>query len=107
MSEQVRRPRTATQDFVRLLWQQPLWALPFALFFWVVGRSLSAPFLDNYKTSLVFTCSVRLSLWAAAHFIVPRLGIEPGNLSDRRRWGIGLYYIVSGLVGSLVAGLIV
>jgi signal transduction histidine kinase len=107
MSEMVRHRRSATQDLLRLLWQQPLWAVPFALFFWLLGTSLSNRLIDYYETSLVFTYAIRLGLWGVTHFVIPRLRLDPENLNDRARWGIGLYLVAGALLGSLVAGLIV
>lgn len=107
MSELVRRQRSATQDFVRLLWQPPLWAVPFALFFWLIGTSFSNRFVPYYQASLVLTYTIRLGLWSVTHFVVPRLRLDPDSLSDRARWGVGLYWVAGALVGSLVGGLIV
>src|SRR5437867_12327090 len=94
----VRPRKTARRDFFDLLWQQPLWAVPFALFFWVLNGARPASFGMFYQASLVFTYAIRLGVWNVAHFVVPRLRIDEDDLPARVRWGIGLYFIAASLV---------
>ena len=103
----VRRRKTALRDFLGLLWQQPLWAMLFALFFWVLNGARPDVFRILFETALVFTYTIRLGLWTVAHFVVPRIRIPEDDLGARLRLGIGLYFIAASLLASSVAALIV
>ncbi len=104
----IHRPReSAIKDFLRLLWQQPLWAVPFALFFWLLNGARGGQFRPFYEASLVFTYAIRLGLWIVAHFVVPRLRIDEDDLRARVRWGIGLYFVAASILASYLGGLVV
>ncbi len=107
MAYTIRPRQTATRDLLSLLWQQPLWAVPFALFFWLLNGTRPDALLGFYRASLVFTFAIRLGLWTVAHFVVPRICRDPSELSDRARWGIGLYYLTGANLGSVAAAFII
>lgn len=55
------------------LWQQPLWAIPFALFFGLIYGGRWEHFVAAYGYSLVYAYTIRLSLEAMEAFLLPRL----------------------------------
>ena len=57
----------------KTLWQQPLYAIPFALFFGVLYGGSRLDFVTAYKFSLVFAYTIRLALELLEFFVLPRL----------------------------------
>jgi signal transduction histidine kinase len=63
--------RSARRTLLKLLWQQWLWAIPFALFFWAMFSSWTLRGLWlTFQISLVFVYVIGLALWVVEHFIV-------------------------------------
>jgi len=95
--------RWARRSFVRLLWQQGLWAVPFALFFWGMFSSWTLEGLWTlFKVSLVFSYVIGLALWLTSRFVVAPM---------RRRGGGPVLleaaaYTTSAVVGAYVAATI-
>jgi len=53
---------------VMILWRQPLWAIPFALFFGTMfGSGGMASYILAYKMSLVFAYLIGIGLWIARY----------------------------------------
>jgi serine phosphatase RsbU (regulator of sigma subunit) len=99
-----RTPITPGRDFVRLLWRQPLFAIPFALFFGTLfGRGMGG-YLAAFKVSLVFTYVVGLGIWTVCHFLIPRLTI-PEN--TRGVWIVTSIYTGASFLGTYVAAILV
>ena len=96
--------RTPLGGFVAMLWQQPLWAIPFAIFFGATSGGVTwHAYLFAYKFSLVFAYCVRLPIWAVKWFVEPRL-TGPGGETDRGRGiRIGFMYLGAAVLGSYVA----
>lgn len=91
---------------LRLLWQQPLWAIPFGLFFGVIFGTGWDGIRSAYLMSLVFAYSIGLLLWAMERFILPRTPAarwEPGQ-------GLLVYHVAlymgTSIAGSFIAALI-
>ncbi len=98
---------SARAEFLRLLWRQALWALPFAVFFWAMYTQWTLEgFWITLKVSLVFSYLVGLAVWLAARLVVARL---------RRRTGIGgarvaietATYTSAALVGAYAAAALI
>ena len=102
---QPKTPITAGRDFLRLLWRQPIFAIPFALFFGTLFGRGSEGYLDAFKFSLVFTYLVGLAIWGVTHFLVPRLSLEEGG--TRAVWLITSIYTGASFIGSVVAALLI
>jgi signal transduction histidine kinase len=100
--------RGALRGFLHLFWMQPVWAVPFALFF---GTLYGAPYLANYvhafKVSLVFSGCIGLALWAMRWFGQPALMAIAGRRGSAAGWEIGLWYGGAALISSMVAMVIV
>jgi hypothetical protein len=43
------------RSLLRALWQQPLWAIPFALFFGILNNVRASGWLSMYGIALLFT----------------------------------------------------
>jgi signal transduction histidine kinase len=101
-----RPSRSALAGFLWLLVLQPLWAMPFALFFGLMMGGTWPVYLTAFRISLVFSSCVGLSLWAVKHFVEPRLR---GRAPQGRDLGlrIGLTYAAGSLLASYVAATIV
>jgi signal transduction histidine kinase len=104
MTNETRPP--AIRRLLRMLWQQPLWAIPFALFFGTVSGAGAQAYRQAYELALVFAYTVGLAMWATTSFVIPRLPRKPGAQSPTAL-GIGTSYAVMGLLGSYLAALIV
>jgi signal transduction histidine kinase len=58
---------------LKTLWQQPLYAIPFALFFGVIYGGNWQTFVMAYKFSLIFAYTIRITLELLEAFLLPRL----------------------------------
>lgn len=105
MSDVSRRLR---RDLLALLWKQPLWALPFTVFFAVLyARDWSELWL-LFRASLVFSYCVRLGLLVVEYVILPRLALQPGEPERLRGFPVrGLWFTAGALASSYAAALIV
>jgi two-component sensor histidine kinase len=108
MSE-FRMPRTLRRDLLDMLWQQPLWAIPFAIFFGAMYAITWAGLARTYAMALIFAFSIRLCLIVVRHFIVPRMDCEEGprDLRRMRSWREGLAFATGAMVGSYLAAIII
>jgi len=108
--EITRHPRRSLRaDLVAMVWQQPIWALPFALFFLGLGVAPARQFLKLYEASLVFAYTVRVMILVVRHFVLPRVtrGLpEPRDLRRVSSWTEGLWFSGAAVVGSYVAAFI-
>lgn len=66
------RPASAWPRLVSVLWQAPLYALPFAAFF-AITDARGAPFGGYYFAALLFAGVIMVNLWALDSFGTPRL----------------------------------
>jgi signal transduction histidine kinase len=93
--------------FLKLFWSQPLWAIPFALFFGTIfGRSL-AGYIEAFKVSLVFSGTIGLGLWIVRWIVQPRAVAAAARRGQTLRWQFGLLYGGTAFVASIVAAVIV
>ncbi|MEO6463190.1 MAG: histidine kinase, partial [Candidatus Eisenbacteria bacterium] len=85
----------------KTLWQQPLYAVPFALFFGLIYGGTWSSFLMAYRFSLIFAYTVRITLELMEVFVLPRL--RTGGPAGRvpLRLEIAMYAI--GSVGASYA----
>jgi len=58
------------RDLLQILWRQPLWAIPFALFFGLLSGAQWAQYVLAYEMSLVFAFTIGLGLWTARHVLL-------------------------------------
>ena len=98
-----RRPWIA---LLHVLWRQPLWAIPFALFFGTLYGGSWTSYLYALRISLVFSLSVGLTLWVVSQFVEPRLerAIPP---EDPRGLRIGFAYVIGAMLGSWIGAAVV
>ena len=78
------------------------WALPFALFFWLLNGAHRALALSFLEVSFVFTLVIRTALWMVQAWAVPRLyaNREPSEV----HWLLpGALYTVAGIGGAVLA----
>jgi len=108
MSE-FRMPRTLRRDLLDMLWQQPLWAIPFAIFFGAMYASSWPMVARTYAMALIFAFSIRLCLIIVRHAVIPRMDCEEGprDLSRVRSWREGLAFATGAMVGSYIAAVII
>jgi serine phosphatase RsbU (regulator of sigma subunit) len=106
-ARKLRRPKTPLRRLLDLLWRQPLWSIPFAIFF---GTLFGGGGFDNYwrafKISLVFAYTIGFSAWATETFFIQRLRPEEGT----RRiplWAEILTFLGVSVVASMGAAVIV
>jgi signal transduction histidine kinase len=100
-----RRRRSIGRSLLEALWQQPLYAAGFALFFGTLyGPSLSA-YWQAFKVSLVFAFVIRLALIALRVWGLPYLARFAGRPLPVPIEATA--YLLSSVFGSYVASLIV
>jgi len=104
-----RPSRPALRGLLRMLWVQPLWAVPFALFFGLLNdRGQGWPiYILAFQASLVMSYAIGLALWAAGQLAVPRVQRYcPPDLAKGPEWRIAATYIAAAVVGSYVGAFI-
>ena len=104
------RPRTLERDLLSTLWQQPLLAIPFAIFFSLIYAPSWRGLSLLYLVALVFAVVIRLAILGTRHALVPLLvaGRDPA-VSPRQAafWIEGAAYAVSALLGSFLSAWLV
>ena len=100
------KPRSLTRDLLNLLWRQPLWAIPFGLFFGTVFGSALFDYWRAYQMSLVFGFSIGTAIVLTRHFVQPRMERQ-GNDDAGEGLRIGIAYTVACVFASYVAAFII
>jgi signal transduction histidine kinase len=97
------RPATLGRELLALVWQQPLFAIPFALFFGTMYGARPGTYWAAYQISLVFAFVIRGTM------IVYKLAVLPRLRRGGRMTGAveGAGYIASSIVGSFAAALLI
>ncbi|MET0552521.1 MAG: hypothetical protein ABW221_05760, partial [Vicinamibacteria bacterium] len=100
-------PKNATRwtALLHVLWQIPLYSLPFGIFFGTIFGAGLRDFFGAYLVALVFTGVIMLALWTVRAFVVPALerrflGWKGSFLNE------GLLYMATSLLGSFLAAFI-
>jgi len=104
------RARSFVRDLIAALWQQPLWAIPFALFFAVVYAPNWHGLLLSYKIALAYAYCIRLAMLATTWTLLPWLASRlprRGPLGQPLLWIAGLVYMASSFIGAYAGVLIV
>lgn len=97
---------SARRRFLDLLWQQALWAVPFALFFGILFGARRESFVIAFRLSLVFSYAIGTAMWATRFFILPGVSRLRG-LRSPTALQIGLSYGLSSLVASYAAAFLI
>ncbi|MBI5836896.1 MAG: sensor histidine kinase [Candidatus Eisenbacteria bacterium] len=105
MTRPAPRPRVL-RGLVRLAWQQPLYAIPFAIFFGTMFARGWSGFLLSYKVSLVLSYTIGLGVWAAGTTVVRRLFRSRPDC-DAPIWQVAAAYTAGSLLGAYAGGVIV
>ena len=102
-----RRTPSLSRALLSTLWQQPLYAIPFALFFGTLYGARFEAYVTAFKLSLVFAFTIRLSIVALVIWGLPVLRRRFPH-GGRLPIGIeGPSYAAASIVGSGVAALII
>jgi serine phosphatase RsbU (regulator of sigma subunit) len=101
-----RRRRGPVAALAQILWRSALFAVPFALFFWVQNANGARALLWFYIVSFVFAAVNGLFIWATEQFVLPRFAPpdEPGGAAAALR-ATG-FYGAAALLGSYSAALL-
>jgi signal transduction histidine kinase len=105
-----RQARPLPREILDALWQQPLWAIPFALFFGVLFAHGVAGWVKVYEMSLIFAFCIRAGLIVIARAILPPLLGACRDLpeaSPRRVLTVSLSYVGGTVLASFGAAMIV
>jgi hypothetical protein len=100
------QPKNATWQtaLLHVLWQVPVYSLPFGIFFGTIFGASRRDYYGAYLVALVFTSVIMVALWAVRSFAVPAL--ERRFLNWHRSFlNEGLLYMATSLLGSFVAAL--
>jgi two-component system LytT family sensor kinase len=104
--EAPRRGPSLGRRMWKTLWQQPLYAIPFALFFGTIyGGNVSTYFMA-YRFSLIFAYTIRITLELLEHFVLPRFRTPGPQGRVPLRVEIGLYAATSLGASYLAAAII-
>jgi signal transduction histidine kinase len=98
------RPARLGRELLSSLWQQPLYAIPFALFFGTLYGARPSSYWAAYQISLVFAFVIRGTMIVYRLLVLPRLRAGRGRVSGAVE---GAGYIVSSIVGSFAAALLI
>jgi serine phosphatase RsbU (regulator of sigma subunit) len=102
-----RRRPSRWRALLRLLWRQPLYAIPFALFFGTVNGARREIYAGAYVVSLYFAFGISLSMWVLESFILPRVANADDTMTGRQMLIRAGMYVVTCLVGAFAASLAV
>jgi len=94
------------RSFLRMLWRQPLWAIPFALFFGTLYGGNVRAYWGAYLVSLVFSYFAGVAIWTGRYLVVPRLPRRRGRPGGDAL-EISLVYGVLTLAGAYAAAIVV
>jgi two-component sensor histidine kinase len=102
-------PDRPLSGLLQLVWRQPLWAIPFALFFGLLNEAGRGPYIYvlSLKVSIVFSYAIGLGLWFVHYFVRPRIMCESPEPGEGARWRVTTAYVSAAIVGSYVAAFIV
>jgi signal transduction histidine kinase len=102
------RRRTPVQSLVRILWHQPLWAIPFAIFFGTIyGGGAVTSYVHAFKISLVFAYTVAFAIWGLEALVLRRLGKPAYHGGTLPLWVEAVGYTVTVLLASYAAAVVV
>jgi two-component sensor histidine kinase len=99
--------KAALRGLVALAWRQPLWAIPFAIFFGTQFGATPHAYWLCYEMSLTFAYLVGIAVWAARHIALRRIYGCPPDDRPSTVLRVGLTYIVAALIGSYAAAAVV
>jgi len=103
-----KKPATAGAQFVKLLWMQPLLAVPFALFFGtIMGRGNMDSFLIAYRLALVMAFGIGFAIWLTRYVLMPALERRGIVKEDTPGWVFGVYYMVISVLASYASAVII
>lgn len=106
---QPRRHRAESESLLRgllrLLWQTPVWAIPFGLFFGMLFGHGIRGYVGAYQISLIFSSLINTALFALERWGLPALGRSRGGrppiMVEAPAYAIstiGASYIAAGIV---------
>ena len=101
-----RRQDSLGRALVRSVWQTPLWALPFALFFGTMFGGTWATYRGAYLVSLIFAATIRVALIVLDFAVLRSLRRRSPARGPRIAIEAALYAIFS-VLGAYVAAFIV
>jgi serine phosphatase RsbU (regulator of sigma subunit) len=102
------QPRNKLRSFLRMIVVQPLWAVPFAVFFGTIfGGATWRGYLQAYKLSLIFAVCIGVALWGLSCLVLPRLRHGDGRSRALPLWAEVTSYLVTSILASYVAAVIV
>ena len=87
------------------IWRPLLWAIPFALFFWVLFGAKREELVLLYEMSLVFAYCIHLALRAARVVVGRVYGCGPAGVEGRAGWQAGSIFLGASVIGSYVAAI--
>ncbi len=98
-----KRRASPWRSLFKHLWQQPLLAIPFALFFGTLSGAHQRQYVGAYVASLYFAYAIALALWTLEYWILPHISMPEEDTSGRRmllRTGL---YTAASFVGAYTA----
>ncbi len=102
-----RKPASPLADLAHLLWQVPVYAMPFALFFMFVDGLGITPgrLLGYWLAAMVFTAAINALIFLGRHLVEPRLA-ERFRDDPRGPWYTAAMYLAASMAGAVLAAVI-
>ena len=104
------RPKSAVRRLLQVLWQAPLVAIPFGIFFAILfgdRGSFKDSLIVSYQIALAFAFSINLLMWFA-FYITPLRAIREAKENDRATIiRTSVAYTLVSIIGSLTGAIIV
>ncbi|HVP38525.1 MAG TPA: histidine kinase [Candidatus Saccharimonadales bacterium] len=101
MDKQERRSK-ALRALANLIWKQPLYALPFALFFGTVYEHGWPGYLLALQVSVALAYPIGLGVWTARYLAVPRLKLPGYDAGAGTVWRESAVYAALAVLGAYV-----
>lgn len=102
-----RHPKPIWRRILTVLWQQPIWAIPFTIFFGTLYGGGWGSYWTAFRISLAFAYSIGFAILATEIFVLPRLPHRAGGRGPGETLEIALAFGIAAMVGSYLGATLI
>ena len=102
-----RHPKPIWRRLFAVAWQQPIWAIPFTIFFGTLYGGGWSSYWTAFRISLTFAYSIGLVILAAEISVLPRLPHRTGGRGPGETIEIALTFGTAAMVGSYLGATLI